>query len=190
MSETASPGEQSHFEDPRFLEFYAATYNHSIYTASTALRSRDDAEALVDAVYLRMVENWEKIGNPYTWLTAVLARTIAGQARSRDRWREKIHLLRTEAWHRSIVDPVKLAELREDHHRVRDAIQRLPLRQRTAAVLAWILELDTVDVAAHMNCNEATVRVHLGRARAKLHKQFAGGRALNQYHTDTERGAA
>lgn len=51
---------------------------------------------------------------------------------------------------------------------VQRAIAALPRRQRETAVLRFVLELDTREVAQVLGVDEGTVKSHLARARAKL----------------------
>lgn len=51
---------------------------------------------------------------------------------------------------------------------IREAFTALTPRQRAAAVLAWVEDRPTTEVADLLGCREATVRVHLYRARAVL----------------------
>ena len=48
------------------------------------------------------------------------------------------------------------------------AIARLPRRQRETAVLRFVLEMDTREVAQVLGVDEGTVKSHLARARTKL----------------------
>ena len=47
-------------------------------------------------------------------------------------------------------------------------VRRLPRNQRVAITLRYVEDLSIPDVAAAMGCAEATVRVHLHRARRRL----------------------
>ena len=48
------------------------------------------------------------------------------------------------------------------------ALARLPRRQRETAVLRYLLEMDTKEVAAVLKVSEGTVKSQLARARASL----------------------
>jgi RNA polymerase sigma factor (sigma-70 family) len=60
-----------------------------------------------------------------------------------------------------------------DLHR---AIAALPLRQREAVVLRYVLDLSIDEVARRMGCAEGTARVHLTRARRALSRHLGGAR--------------
>jgi RNA polymerase sigma-70 factor (ECF subfamily) len=56
---------------------------------------------------------------------------------------------------------------------VRAALARLPRRQRETAVLRYVLEMDTREVAGVLGVDEGTVKSHLSRARAALARALA-----------------
>ena len=49
-----------------------------------------------------------------------------------------------------------------------DALRTLPLRERAAMVLFYVLDLPVAEVAARMGIAAPTVRVHLMRGRRRL----------------------
>jgi RNA polymerase sigma factor (sigma-70 family) len=56
----------------------------------------------------------------------------------------------------------------EDHLEVARALSTLPRRQREVAVLRYLLEMNTAEVAAALGIGEGTVKSSLARARAHL----------------------
>ena len=56
----------------------------------------------------------------------------------------------------------------EDHVEVARALSTLPRRQREVAVLRYLLEMSTAEVAAALAIGEGTVKSSLARARAHL----------------------
>lgn len=69
----------------------------------------------------------------------------------------------------SIPEEVEARGLRA---RVLEAIGRLPRRQATAAVLRLVEERPYAEIAAAMDCSEATVRIHVMRAREALARRL------------------
>jgi RNA polymerase sigma-70 factor (ECF subfamily) len=56
----------------------------------------------------------------------------------------------------------------EDHLEVARALSTLPRRQREVAVLRYLLEMSTAEVASTLGIGEGTVKSSLARARAHL----------------------
>jgi len=63
---------------------------------------------------------------------------------------------------------IVLAPVREDSIEIWDAVQRLPVRQRTAIALHYLSDLSQRDVAAAMGIAEGTVAAMLSQARQRL----------------------
>lgn len=67
------------------------------------------------------------------------------------------------------VPALLLAELRQ-------AIERLPDRERAALLLREVDGLETAEVAERLGSTPVTVRTHISRARARLRGWLGGGR--------------
>lgn len=61
----------------------------------------------------------------------------------------------------------------EEHVDVARALEALPRRQREVAVLRYLLEMSTAEVAATLRITEGTVKSSLARARAHLVEALA-----------------
>ena len=61
----------------------------------------------------------------------------------------------------------------EEHVDVATALEALPRRQREVAVLRYLLEMSTAEVAATLGISEGTVKSSLARARAHLAEVLA-----------------
>jgi RNA polymerase sigma factor (sigma-70 family) len=61
----------------------------------------------------------------------------------------------------------------EEHVDVARALEGLPRRQREVAVLRYLLEMNTAEVAAALGISEGTVKSSLARARAHLVEALA-----------------
>ena len=61
----------------------------------------------------------------------------------------------------------------EEHLDVTKALETLPRRQREVAVLRYLLEMSTAEVAAALGITEGTVKSSLARARAHLVEALA-----------------
>ena len=51
---------------------------------------------------------------------------------------------------------------------MRDAVQRLPERQRSTIIARFYLGLDVAETAAALRCREGTVKAHTFRAMQRL----------------------
>lgn len=67
-------------------------------------------------------------------------------------------------------DPVEAVERERAMKQLWAEVERLAPRQRAAVLLQVQEELSTPEIAAVLQCSEATVRVHLHRALARLRK--------------------
>lgn len=115
-------------------------------------------EALVRA-WMRS-ERGERLESLPAWVTAVaLNQTRSG-------WRRA--MAERRARHRMPQRASVQAPPNEDHIEVARALSTLPRRQREVAVLRYLLEMSTAEVAAALGIGEGTVKSSLARARAYL----------------------
>lgn len=121
------------------------------------------AEELTQEAFARAFARWDDgmIERPATWV-----RTVAVNL-ARSRWRRLAAERR--ARHRLQGDSRILpAPAVPEYGEVWRHVRELPDRQRMAVALRYVDGLSTSETAAVMGCAEATVRVHLHRARATL----------------------
>jgi RNA polymerase sigma-70 factor (ECF subfamily) len=86
--------------------------------------------------------------------------------------------LRHKSREQALVDPDALqakdghAQQRLNNQELHDdisrALLRLPIRQATAVVMRYILELSYEEIGDALDCSPSTARVHVDRARKKL----------------------
>jgi RNA polymerase sigma-70 factor, ECF subfamily len=115
-------------------------------------------EALVRA-WMRS-ERGERVESLPAWVAAVaLNQTRSG-------WRRA--MAERRARHRMPQRSAVQAPASEDHLEVTRALSTLPRRQREVAVLRYLLEMTTAEVAAALGIGEGTVKSSLARARAHL----------------------
>jgi RNA polymerase sigma-70 factor (ECF subfamily) len=104
-------------------------------------------------------ERGEQLESMPAWVAAVaLNQTRSG-------WRRAMAERRAR---RRVVEPGPNAEPSPDHVDVARALEALPRRQREVAVLRYLLEMSTAEVAAALGIGEGTVKSSLARARAHL----------------------
>lgn len=98
--------------------------------------------------------------------------------RSRRRLRHEVGGLPAAAADPSAPGAERSWENRRLRAVVLEAVSRLPKRQAAAAMLRLVEDRPYPEIAAAMNCSEATVRIHVMRARAALAARlsvFKGG---------------
>jgi RNA polymerase sigma-70 factor (ECF subfamily) len=132
---------------------------NAVALASGSYPAAEDAvqEALVRA-WIRS-ERGEQLDSLPAWVAAVaLNQTRSG-------WRRAMAERRAR---RRIPESSGPAAPSGDHVDVARALEALPRRQREVAVLRYLLEMSTAEVAATLGIGEGTVKSSLARARAYL----------------------
>jgi RNA polymerase sigma factor (sigma-70 family) len=139
-----------------------------------------EREAAEDALQDALAAIWKKRAavarhpNPQA---LILRMTVAASCDAcRRRRRRLAHEVPGLAEDRSAdaAPPVtQAAEDRALRTEILEAIGRLPERQATAVLLRVVEERPYEEIAAAMDCTEATVRVHVLRAKAALTKRLA-----------------
>jgi RNA polymerase sigma-70 factor (ECF subfamily) len=142
-----------------FATWYKAQYPGLVHTLVLAIGNVDVATEAASEAFARALQHWGRVSlmrSPTGW-TYTVALNIA--RRTLRRTRLEALLLRR----RATAPPV-----REDSLEVWDAVQRLPLRQRTAVALHYLSDLPQREVAAVMGIAEGTVAATLSEARRHL----------------------
>jgi RNA polymerase sigma factor (sigma-70 family) len=133
---------------------------NAVALASGSYPAAEDAvqEALVRA-WMRS-EGGERLESLPAWVAAVaLNQTRSG-------WRRT--MAERRARHRMPQRAAIQTPPSEDHLEVARALSTLPRRQREVAVLRYLLEMTTAEVAAALGIGEGTVKSSLARAREHL----------------------
>jgi RNA polymerase sigma-70 factor (ECF subfamily) len=148
-----------------------------------------DQEESLDAVQEAFVKiwraraSWEPRANPFTWAYRIVAnhcidllRKRRGDTYSIDDGEEgETRDLRDAG----AEDPLGAQVEREEAERVRDAIRRLPARQREIVILRHYEGLSLQEIAEAQACALGTVKSSLHRALANLKEILEGrGRAV------------
>ncbi len=140
------------------VALYAATYRANVRVAYAMIGSRHEAEEIDQDSVLALARQWGSVRHPESYLR----RTITNRA---------IAVLRRRAVAaRHPVDPPppsedgRLVELR-------DALLRLPDRQRAAVVLRFVAGLDDREIASALDCRPGTARSLMSRGLAALRKE-------------------
>lgn len=163
---------------PTTLEaFLQAIEVRAFRFAELGLRHREDALDAVQDAMMKMLayrsrppSEW----SPLFW--SILRNRITDMQRRslfRLRWlRPESQEGETVDWADDAPDPSRSHDSREAWAKIREALRRLPARQREAFTLRVLEELDVADTAAAMGCSEGSVKTHLSRARDALQKQL------------------
>jgi RNA polymerase sigma factor (sigma-70 family) len=155
-------------DDAEIRGFLARDYPRVVNAVALASGSYPAAE---DAVQEALVRAWMRSerGEHIESLPAWVAAVALNQTRSG--WRRAIAERRAQRWMPRAVGP--MAEPSGDHLDVARALEALPRRQREVAVLRYLIEMSTAEVAAALGIGEGTVKSSLARARTHLTEVLA-----------------
>jgi RNA polymerase sigma factor (sigma-70 family) len=121
--------------------------------------SNEVAEDLVQDCFARLVRRSRPLHNPPSYLRV----SVVNAVRS---WQRRRILERSHGK----VMPGSQVEAGFDA--LRDALARLPLRQRTAVVLRFYLDLSESDIAVTLGCRPGTVKSLISRGVDRLRTQI------------------
>jgi RNA polymerase sigma-70 factor (sigma-E family) len=145
------------WDDP-LVELYRARYEPMVRLAYLLTGDRAVAEELVQDAFVSLHRNWARATNP----AAYLRTSVVNATRSWGRHRT-LELHRRPA----PTDPSVLVA-----DEMWDALQVLPVRQRTAIVLRFYEDLPDARIAELLGCREGTVRTAIHRGLARLRKEI------------------
>lgn len=146
--------------------------------------SLDRAEDLAQEAFLRLYERgagYDEQGKLQAYLYRIATNLFRSQMRREQRWHRLGPLLFSSNGHHS--NALQQAELLQDElgQKLGDALLHLPVRYRTAVILALVEGWSHRDIAALMNCREGTVKSRIFRGRQllrdRLEKYRNGGYA-------------
>lgn len=143
-----------------FDAFYRKHFARAVALAH-ALAGARFADDIAQEAFWATFRKWDDLENPDRWLWKVIAN------RSRSALRR--HYLEARLLPKTTPEPQagheeKLPGLDEFWEMVRT----LPKRQAQVVALRYVEELTSMEVAEILGCSEATVRVHLHRAKKRL----------------------
>jgi RNA polymerase sigma-70 factor (sigma-E family) len=151
-----------------FEDFFYAERRSLLAQAYVLTGSSDDAQDLVQEVFLRAWTKWDEVArkeSPAAWARTVLQNLVIG------RWRrgqvEIRHSKRTPL-RSDVEDQSTTFDLASSD--LAGALRRLPEKERIALVLYHVVGLPVSEVASEMSAPEGTVRSWLVRGRLSLAK--------------------
>ena len=141
---------------------YAAAYRDLLRVAFVLTGSGAAAEDVVHDVFCRVGPRIAQLDNPAAYLRVA----VVNQCRSLHR--RLVRAPRPEL-PREVVLDTGLTELH-------DALQALPVRQRTAIVLRYLCDLPEAEIADILDCRPTTVRTLVHRGLADLRTRMTDDR--------------
>ncbi len=145
--------------NPDFESFYAGTSRRLLRYAYGLTGDLAEAQDLTQEAYARAWRRWRRVhayDNPEGWLRLVVTRLAT------DRWRWLgVRMRRT-------APPGPVEPPGEDHIVLVNALRELPIDQRRAVVLHYLLDRPIAEIAAETGANVNTVKSWLSRGRASL----------------------
>jgi len=136
------------------------------------------AEELAQEALARLCANWSSVrrmDNPRAWLRRVALNLATSRFRRRQaEWR---------ANRRHGVVDVHVPADPATAVAVRDAVRRLPPRQRTVIALRYFAGLDVAETAREMRCAEGTVKSLTNRAVVQLRAHLSDTEEVRCDHT-------
>jgi RNA polymerase sigma-70 factor (ECF subfamily) len=155
-----------------FDDFYRASSRRLLRYAFGLTGDLADAQDLVQEAYVRAWQRWRKLGgyeSIETWLRLVVTRLAT------DRWRRlgvrRAYLARTPAG--GVVPPPS-----EETVLVLTALREVPLAQRRALVMHYLLDLPIDEIARETGVAIGTVKSWLSRGRGALLAELGGQPAV------------
>lgn len=163
--------------DAEAFEKIFRAYNRQLYQfALSLLRSADDAEDTVQAVFVAIWEHrasWSVHSSLRVYLfTAVRNRAFERLRgiRTRDRLQDEVFTFKSRFLSAETLTPDEHVQQQDFAAALDRAVQALPPRMREAFLLTRDHEMTYEEAAALMGVSAKTVMTHIGRALAALRK--------------------
>ena len=141
---------------------YDASYQRLVAQLLGVCGDLAEAEDAVQEAFIKAIRQGPRfadVDNPEAWLRTVAVNHV------RNRWRHLAVVRRARVPAPGCRSEV---ELSPDHVALVTALARLPHDLRLTAVLHYVADLSTAQVAAELDVPEGTVKSRLSRARAVL----------------------
>ena len=147
--------------DEEWRAFYETFGSRLIGSVVLFCGDRERSEDCAHEALVRAFERWDRVrvcASPEAWVY----RTALNLVRSSFR-RDAV-----ERRHRHRLIALPALPDTATALAVRDAVQRLPERQRSTIIARFYLGLDVAETAAALRCREGTVKAHTFRAMQRL----------------------
>lgn len=146
--------------DDAFTEFVVARRDHLRRTAYAVCGDWHRADDLVQTALVKLYAAWPRVqrrGAEEAYARTIIVRAAIDD--SRRPWRRERPVAQL---------PDAATEAPEDRGELFDALQRLPVMQRSAVVLRHWLGLSVEETAATLRISQGTVKSHTSRAMTAL----------------------
>ena len=166
--------------DMAALAILVEKYKRLVYRVAVQItKNHEDANDVMQDTFLKVYESihsFRKDAAFETWLYRIVVNHATNLVKHRERRRESPFSAASEMEIdpdlRRTVDlannPQLNAERKERQRWVTQAVNRLPLKQRTVVILHEFEGLTHSEIASILNCSEGTVRSRLHYAKQKL----------------------
>ncbi len=175
-------------DDEDAFATFVSRYQRRFYRVAIGyLRDHDEALDAVQESFIKIHRaraTWEPRANPYTWAYRIVANHCIDMLRKRhgqhysldDEEDGRSHEIHDE----KAVDPLDEQVRREEAVEVREAIMRLPARQREIVILRHYEGMSLQEIAEAQQCALGTVKSSLHRALAHLKEILESRRAAGE----------
>lgn len=166
LSQIASPGNRTALAPFADDDYSAVFANHhaAVFRLAALLAGNEHvAEEVTAEVFARALPKWqrEEVSDPL----AYLRRAVSNEMRSR--WRRRQHERRAASHQRG-----ERADVTTDRLELREplvqALQQLPLQQRTVVVLRYLDDMSEAEVGRTLGVASGTVKSQASRGLARL----------------------
>ncbi|MEU4407145.1 SigE family RNA polymerase sigma factor [Streptosporangium sp. NPDC023963] len=163
--------------DEDFVDFVRHRGEHHLRTAVLLTGDWHTAEDLVQSCLGKLYRVWHRLdtsSEPDAYLRRILVNTHRSWWRAR--WRREV----PRADLPDLPGLGDVGETRAVAEDVRNALARLPVRQRTALVLRFFVDLSETEVAELMGCSAGTVKTHTHRGLRAMRQMISPDIVVNR----------
>jgi RNA polymerase sigma-70 factor (ECF subfamily) len=153
--------------DNAFEALFLSDFAPVLRAAQLIVGDAELARDLTQDAFAKLFVHWRRVSTydrPGAWVRRVAINGAISATRRRRRGR-----LAADAFERQRIGPEALADPADvSSHELIATLGQLPPQQRAAVVLFYLEDQSVADVAELLGTSEATVKVHLHRARQRL----------------------
>tara|TARA_B100000609_G_scaffold199659_1_gene205656 strand:+ start:17439 stop:18065 length:627 start_codon:yes stop_codon:yes gene_type:complete len=170
-------------KDVAFRELVERNQKRAFWMALDILGSEAEAEDISQDAFIRTYERWDEFrgdASRDTWFTRILINLCLSRKRRHGIWNRIRDWMQQQPEKNPLVsqsvqllhDPESLANDRDTADAIREALQSLSERQRTAFVLRYLHDFSIQEIAVATDSAPGTIKSHLFRAIRTLRTQL------------------